>query len=473
MENQKKKSVSELREELTQDSSARELINGLFDQGTFAELGAYVKRKTTAADGSASASEFEGVITGYGAVNGRLTFAFVQDSARMKGAFGEAHARKICSLYDMAEKASAPVIGVFDSNGAKIEEGVAAIAAYSKVMKKAADASGYIPQIAVVNGVCAGSAAAFAAMFDFVVAKKDCAMYVTSPFLLGNKASGIAGAAKNGTVDILCEDAAEMAEKTKKLLSFLPQNAGEEAFDEEAGDDLNRLTPELAGILGEGCDMKAVIASVADNGELLEVCSDYAPEMICGFAYVGGFSCGVVANDPKIKSGAITPAAADKASGFVNLCGSYGIPVITLVDSVGIEGSIENEDASYASSLASLAYSYAQAPTPLITAIVGKAYGVAATIFGAKSIGADVVYATENASISAMAPEAAVQFLYADEIAKAEDAAKDRADRIEAYKENIASPIEAAKLGEVDDIVVNEELRQRICAAVEMMMAEG
>lgn len=463
MENLKKKSVAELRDLLSADSGAREIIDGLFDGGTFAEIGSYVRRVTTAAD---SASEFEGVITGYGAINGRLTFAFIQDATRMKGAFGEAHAKKICALYELAMKACAPVIGVFDSNGAKVEEGVSAIAAYSKVMKAAADASGYIPQIAVVNGVCAGSAAAFAAMFDFVVAKKDSAMYVASPFLLGNKASGICGAAKNGAVDILCENTAELTEKAKSLLSYLPQNAEDGAFS-DSEDDLNRLTPELEGVLGN--DTRMVITSVADFGKFLEVCADYAPEMVCGFAFIGGISCGIVANDCKINSGAITPAAADKASGFVNLCGSYGIPVITLVDSVGIEATAENEDAGYSSSLASLAYSYAQAPTALITVVIGKAYGVAATVFGTKSIGADVVYATDNACIGAMSPDAAVQFLYADKL----NAGADRAALVEEYKEKVASPVEAARIGEIDDIVVAEELRQRICAAVEMMMAEG
>ena len=269
MENLNKKSVAELRDLLGADSAARAIIDGLFDNGTFAEIGSYVRRVTTAADNGAGASEFEGVITGYGAIDGRLTFAFVQDASRMKGAFGEAHAKKICALYDLAMKAGAPVIGVFDSNGAKVEEGVAAVAAYSKVMKKAADASGYIPQIALVNGVCAGSAAAFAAMFDFVVAKKDASMFVTAPFLLGGKSAGICGAAKNGSVDVLCENADELTAKAKALLSYLPQNAEDEAYS-DSEDDINRLTSELDGVLGT--DTRATIASVADFGKFFEVC---------------------------------------------------------------------------------------------------------------------------------------------------------------------------------------------------------
>ena len=291
-------------------------------------------------------------------------------------------------------------------------------------------------------------------------------MFVSAPFLLGSKATGICGAAKNGSIDILCENTDELTAKTKAILSYLPQNAEDGAYSENE-DDFNRLTPELEGVLGT--DTKATITAIADFGAFFEVCSDYASEMICGFAFIGGVSCGIVANNCKVKDGAITAAAADKASGFVNLCGSYGIPVVTLVDSVGIEATAENEDAAYASSLASLAYSYAQAPTALITVIVGKAYGVAATVFGSKSIGADVVYATDNACIGAMAPEAAVQFLYADKLS----AGADRAALVAEYKEKVSSPVEAAKLGEVDDIVVAEELRQRISAAIEMMIAEG
>ena len=471
MENKKRKSVKELRNDLVASSAANSLIASLFDDATFARLGAYVKKATTAADSGDKASDFEGVVTGYGAIDGRLVFAFVQDSSCMKGAFGEAQAKKICSLYDMALKAGAPVIGVFDSCGAKVEEGVSAMAAYASVMKKAADASGYIPQIAAVTGVCAGSAAAFAAMSDFVVAADNAEMYVTSPFVLAGedkKAGSVESAAANGLIDVVCP-ADMVAAKLRELIMFLPQNAEEEAIVEN-DDDLNRLTAELEGVLGNG-DMRAVINAVADNGRVLEIGASYAPEMISAFVSVGGYACGVVANDPKVKNGAITPKAADKAAGFVNLCTSFGLPVITLVDSVGVEGNAENENAAYASSLASLAYSYAQAPAALVTAVVGKAYGVAGSMFGAKSVGADVVYATENAEISAMAPDAAVSFLYGKEIASSEKPEETRKEKLALWKEEHASAIEAARLGEVDDIVSAAELRQRICAAIEMMNA--
>jgi acetyl-CoA carboxylase carboxyltransferase component len=334
-------------------------------------------------------------------------------------------------------------------------------------MKKAADASGYIPQIAVVNGVCAGSAAAVAAMCDFVVASDKAEMYVTSPFVT-KLAAGTSIAANNGVVDVVCAEN-ELAAKVKELVSFLPQSSEDEAILEN-DDDLNRLTPEVEALLGKG-KMGDIIKSVADNGKVFEIAKDYAPEMTCAFVSVGGYSCGVVANNSAVKNGALTPAAADKAAGFVNLCSQFGIPVLTLVDSIGTEASAENENAAYASAIASLAYSYAQAESALVTAIVGKAYGVAASVLGSKSVGADVVYATENAEISALAPEAAVSFLYAEDIKKADDPEKARKEKIAAWKDEVASPVEAARLGEIDDVILAEELRQRICTAIEMMNA--
>lgn len=467
MEKAKRKSVSELKAVLSDAGAANKLISELYDEGTFVQLGAFVKRKTTAADDTDKASDFEGVVTGYGAVDGRLVFAFVQDSSRMKGAFGEAQAKKICAIYDMAMKAGAPIIGVFDSNGAKIEEGIMAMAAYAKVMKKASDASGFIPQIAVVNGVCAGSAAAVAAMFDFVVATDKAEMYVASPFITKLEKSAET-VAENGTADIICTEK-ELAKKVKELIVFLPQNSEDEAIVEN-DDDLNRLTPEAEKLI-EKADMNGIVKAIADDGRVLEIAKAYSPEMMCAFVSVGGYSCGVVANNPSVKDGAITPSAADKAAGFVNLCSSFGIPLITLVNSVGIEATAENESKAYASAVASLAYSYAQAEAPLVTVVLGKAYGVAGTVFGSKGVGADVVYATENAEISALAPEAAVSFLYGKELAASEDPTKARAEKIAEWKNNEASPVEAARLGEIDDIIDASELRQRICTAVEMMNA--
>ncbi len=468
MENKKRKSVKELRDEKPCGGKANAVIGSIFDRGTFVELGAYVKRVTTSADSSDRASNFEGVVTGYGAVDGRLVFAFVQDSSRMKGAFGEAQAKKICSLYDMAMKAGAPVIGVFDSCGAKVEEGASVMAAYASVMKKSASVSGYIPQISLISGICAGSAAVFATMSDFVIASENAQMYVVSPFITKEENS-VKACAENGTVDIICAEN-ELGAKAKELIMYLPQNADSEAIIENA-DDLNRKTAEAGKALKSG-DMRGVIKSIADDGRVLEIAKDYAKGMICSLISVGGFACGVAANDSKVKDGAITPDAADKAAGFVNLCTSFGLPIITLVDSIGVEAAASSENAAYAASLSSLAYSYAQAPAALVTAVVGKAYGIAGTVFGSKGVGADVVYALDDAVISTMSPDAAVSFLYGKEISESDDPIKTRKELTDKWNAENASPVEAARLGEVDDIIDVSELRQRICTAIEMMNAD-
>lgn len=467
MEGKKRKSAATLKSEITAESPAMSLLDGIFDKGTFCQLGAYVKKVSTKADTGEKASDFEGVVTGYGAVDGRLVFAYVQDSSRMKGAFGEYGAKKICSLYETAIKAGAPVVAVFDSAGAKIEEGAAALAAYAKVMNKAAAASGYIPQIAVLSGVCAGSMAAVAQMCDVVIASDKSEMYVASPFVTKAKATP-AAASEKGEIDIVCSDS-ELAAKVKEVLVYLPSNSESPAMA-ETDDDLNRLTPETEEMVRSG-DMYGVVKAISDNGKVTELSAGYAPEMITALVTVGGYGCGIVANNPKVKGGAITPDAAKKAAGLINLCGDYGMPVVTLVDSVGAVADAENESACYASAVAGLAYAYAQAPTAMVTAVLGKAYGLAGTVMGTKSVGADMVYAAESAEISTMAPEAAVTFLYGKEVADSADPEKTRKEKTAEWKSEHCDPVEAARIGEVDDIVGFEELRQRICAGIEMMNA--
>ena len=467
MEGKKRKSAASLKSEMPVESTAMSLLDGIFDKGTFCQLGAYVKKVSTKADTGEKASDFEGVITGYGAVDGRLVFAYVQDGSRMKGAFGEYGAKKVCMLYETAVKAGAPVVAVFDSCGAKVEEGASALAAYAKVMNKTASAGGYIPQIAVVSGVCAGSMAAVAQMCDVVIASDKSELYVSSPFVTKANTTPLALAGK-GEIDIVCGEA-ELAGKVREVLVYLPSNSEAPAMAEN-DDDLNRLTPETEELVKSG-DMYGVIKSVADNGKFTELSAGYAPEMITALTTIGGYGCGIVASNPKIKNGAITPDAAKKAAGLINLCGDYGMPVVTLVDSVGAEASAENESSCYASAVAGLAYAYAQAPTAMVTAVLGKAYGLAGTVMGTRSVGADVVYATESSEISTMAPEAAVTFLYGKEIADSEAPEKARKEKLDEWKSEHCDPAEAARIGEVDDIVGFEELRQRICAAIEMMNA--
>ena len=316
--------------------------------------------------------------------------------------------------------------------------------------------------------VCAASASVVCELFDFVIASDKAQLYVTSPFVTektDKKAGSLENASKAGLIDVSCKED-ELASKVRDIVTLLPQEAG--VFDAvNNGDDINRATPEVEALLGK--KMKEIVDAVADNGQVVYLKEEYAPEMITALASIGGFTCGIVATDPKVKDGAVTPDGAEKAAAFINVCDSLLIPVVTLIDSVGTEPSAENENKGYSASLSKLAYAYAAVDTDLITVVTGKAYGVAGVVLGSKSLGADVVYATENAVISAMAPDAAVSFLYGKEISESEDAVKARKEKLALWNEENASPVEAARAGEVDDIISADELRMRICATLEML----
>ena len=442
---------------------ARSRIETLFDAGTFVEMGAYVRRKQ-------NENEFEGVICGYGAVNGKLVFAFSQDSSRMKGAFDELHARKIANLYTAAMKNGAPVVGIFDSCGAIVYDGVSALAGYGLLMKCISDASGVIPQIAVIPGVCAGSAATAAAMFDMVVAVKEkTSLYVNSPFLLGDKTGKAENAAENGLAAILSENESDAYAKTRALLSLLPSNNAEGAPEISYNDDLNR-TVDIAGIVAnENYDVKEIINLIGDGCRFTELYSEYAPEMVVGFSSFGGIVTGVVANNGAENEGTLTVSAARKAAKFISMCDSFGIPVLTLVNSVGLDISESSENAPYATELARLAMAYTSSENAKVTVVLGKAYGAAYTLMGSKSVGADVALALDNAAISVLPPESAVAFVWNDRVCDPGS----RKELEQQWREMCASPVDAAEKGEIDDIIESVQLRQRICAAVSMLAAKS
>ncbi|MBQ7293779.1 MAG: carboxyl transferase [Clostridia bacterium] len=425
-------------------------INALFDAGTFVELGSYVRR-------NGNPEEYEGVICGYGAIDGKLVFAFSQDSDRMKGAFDEIHAKKIEKLYEMAIKNGAPVVAMLDSAGALIYDGAAALSGYGRIMKCVSEASGVIPQIAVVNGICAGMSATIAAMFDLVVTAGDKAqLYVNPPFVLGKENGTAAHAAAVGIAAIVAENEDAANEKVKELIALMPSNNAEGTTLEVNEDDLNR-TVAAEGTADE------LIVEIADCNKFVKLYADYAPEMIVGMASFGGIGTGVVYANGKISVG-----GARKAAKFVSLCDSFNIPVLTLVDSEGVVCDKDAENAPLASELAKLAFAYTSSKNAKVTVVVGKAYGAAYTLMGSKSVGADVAFALENACISILPPEAAVAFAWNDKIT----ANKSREELETEWKEKCASPVAAAEIGEIDDIIANAELRQRICAALSMLFSK-
>lgn len=430
-------------------------VSALFDPGTFAEIGSLIRR----ADG-----ELTGVVCGYGAVDGKLVYAFAQDSDRRKGAFDALQAEKIASLYAMAIKNGAPVVGMFDSAGAILADGSTVLSAYGKLLKTVSDASGVIPQIAVVTGVCAGLSATVAAMFDLTVTVKGSSeLFVNAPFLIGKEAGEATYAAATGLSSVLAENETDAIVKVKTLLSLLPSNNAEGVIAEEITDDVNR-TVSVDGLTGAD-----LLGQITDAGTYLLVGAGYADEMLTAFGRFGGVVCGIVASNAAEKGGVLTADGAKKAAKMISFCDSFSIPVITLTDSVGVQVSAEAEAAPLAAQLGKLAMAYASADCAKITVVTGKAYGAAFTLMGSKALGADMVYALPSAEISVMDPAAAVAFLWNDRITPSVT----RASLEEEWIEKHASPEAAACDGSIDDVIDPAELRQRICSAVYMLLVKN
>ena len=437
--------------------ASKSRIEALFDTGTFVELGAYTKR----VEGNA---ELEGVVCGYGSVNGKLAFAFVQDSSRTKGAFGERHSKKIVDMYALAVKNGAPVIGIFDSAGAVVFDGASALAAYGRVMKAVSDASGIIPQIAVVDGLCGGMSAVVASMFDIAVTIKDVSkLYVNAPFTVGKETGTADYAAAKGISAYVANDGADAYAYVRELVTALPQNNADAGIVETA-DDLNRGSAFNA----ESYTADELVAAVCDKNSFIRLYENYTDNAYLGIASFGGVVSGVVASNPE-KGGVLDVKSARAIAKLVSFCDAFGLPVVTLVDSTGLDVSADAEDNAYAAELAKLAYAYTSSDNAKVTAVIGKAYGASFTLLGSKAEGADLVYALPTAAVSVLSPEASVAFVWNGQVGKD----KTRAELEAEWKEKCASVADAADRGEIDDIVEAEELRKRICAALMMLATKA
>lgn len=430
-------------------------IAALFDAGTFVETGAFMKR----ADGTLT-----GVVCGYGAIGGKLVYAFSQDSDRKKGAFDALQAEKIAKLYELAIKNGAPVIGMFDSAGAVLDDGASAMSAYGKMLKTVSDASGVVPQIAIVCGVCAGMAATVAAMFDVVVTvKEQSKLFVNAPFLIGQEVGTAEYTAHNGLSSVLAEDEADAIAKAARLLTMLPSNNEEGVVCNENADDENRT------VLVEGLSASERIHAIVDAESFLELGAGYADEMLTGFASFGGVACGVIANNSDVNNGVLTAEGAKKAAKMISLCDAFSVPVVTLIDSTGVALSSAEENAPLAAQLGKLAMAYASATAAKVTVVAGKAYGAAFTLMGSKALGADMVYALPEAEIGVMSPSSAVAFLWNDKIT--EELSREALEN--EWREKYASATAAAADGSIDDVIDPRQLRQRICAAIYMLMMKN
>lgn len=448
-----------------EELNARGRLEALFDKGTFSEIGTYVRRRAGEFDADAK-DGFEAVICGWGAVDGRLVYAFSQDISRTSGSLSEAHARKICELYRLATENGAPVIGIFDSAGAYLPEGVRALAGYGKVMKAVSAASGVIPQIAVVSGYAAGASAVICGMFDIVITTEKGSVSVNAPSF--TKGAGTAETmADTGVTAISVSDDLAALTAAKDILLYLPSNNAEGTADGLSLDTVNR---EVSLATYESSkDAHDLISAVVDGGKLIELYASYAPEMVCGLASVGGTAVGVVATNKAQNGGVLTAKAARKASRMVSLLDSFNIPVITFVDSAGLDKSEGSEMAPYTAELAKLASAYAATSSPVVTLIAGEAYGSVFTVLGSKALGADLVLALDCAKVASMNASSAVAFLWNDEIT----ANVTREDLEKRWDDAVATPVEAASSGEIDDIIASGETRQRIGAAVSMLSAKS
>ena len=452
--------VEELRASLLsgESSDARTQIAMLFDDSTFVETNAYAKRAFSDFLATEKSNELESVITGYGAIDGKLVFAFAEDASRMDGVIDERHAKKIADLYSLAIKSGAPVIGIFNSNGTDVFQGTAGLAAYGKIMNAVTTASGVIPQIAFVSGKCIGTAAAIAAMFDFIVKDNSATFYVSSPSLTGVENAQDALLAYVG-------DTYSCASYIRSIVSYLPDNSSVGVVVGECADNLNRKLGDL-DFAGEAL---AAISVIADNGVFYEIMHDFEPAVSTAFAIIGGVKCGIVASSYSVNEGKLSVSVARKIAKFVSFCNSFSIPVVTLVDSAGLAVEKNNESSYFAPELAKLAFAYSTADTPKITVILGHAIGASFVLLGSKSLGADLVYALNDSEIGALSAESGVAFAWNNYITLE----KSREQLVEEWKASVSSPAVAAASGEIDDIISINELRARICSALLMLSYKG
>lgn len=467
--------------------TARERIALLFDEGSFVEVDAFVTHRCKEFNMADNDAPGEGVVTGYGTIDGRLVYAYSQDFTVIGGSIGEMHAAKICKIMDMALKMGAPVIGMCDSGGARIQEGVDALKGFGDIFYRTAKLSGVVPQISVVLGPCAGGAVFSPAMTDFVVmADKTSQMFLTGPSVI----KGVTGedvsleelggaevhAAKSGVSAIRCKTEEECLAQVKLLLSYLPSNNLETAPMYDCTDDLNRVSETLNSIVPEdgntSYNMKSVIAEVADNGEFVEMFPEYAANLITGFARMNGSTVGILANQPEVMSGVLDCNSSEKGARFVRFCDSFNIPVITFTDVPGYLPGTEQEYNGVIRHGAKLFYAFAEATVPKINVIVRKAYGGAYIAMNSKHIGADMVFAWPTAEIAVMGPDGAANIIFKNDIAASNDPMATRTEKIAEYTEKFANPYVAASRGYVDDVIEPDSTRPRLISALEMLMSK-
>lgn len=462
--------------------TARERIVLLLDPGSFQEIGLFATRPQSTGSSGTSPEFGDGVITGKGTIDDRPVYLFAQDFTVMGGSVGKVHGRKITRIMDLAIQNGAPLIGLNDSGGARIQEGVNSLAAYGDIFSRNVRASGIIPQISIILGPCAGGAVYSPAITDFVfMVEGTSQMFITGPDVIKEVTQeeidfeSLGGAqvhhAESGVVHFQAGDEMEVFNQVRDLLSYLPSNNLTPPPPASILERSPRETPELVEIVphetDEPYDIKDVISVLVDDGEFLEVQEIYALNMVVGFCRFNGQVTGMIANQPDHLAGVIDINASDKAARFIRFCDTFHIPIVTLVDTPGFLPGVEQEHEGIIRHGAKLIFAYAEASVPKITLILRKAYGGAYIVMGSKHLAGDQNFAWPNAEIAVMGPAGAVKILHRKELSKAADPASLRDQLATEYRKNIASPLLAAGEGHLDDIILPAESRSRIIQALE------
>lgn len=463
--------------------TARERIQLLLDEGSFEEMGMLVQHRSNLFGLDKQKFLGDGVVTGYGTVNGHLTYVFAQDFTVLGGSLAEAHAEKIVRIMDLAMENGAPVIGLNDSGGARIQEGVVSLGGYADIFYRNTLASGVIPQISAIMGPCAGGAVYSPALTDFIMMVENTSyMFVTGPNVVKTvtheevSAEDLGGASahsvKSGVTHFSCENEVECIENIKRLLSFMPQNCEEmpPSVSYESGDESR---PALDSIIPDNpnqpYDMREVISEVVDADSFMEVHKDFAENIVVGFARLAGKSIGIVANQPAFLAGVLDIKSSQKGARFVRFCDCYNIPLLVFEDVPGFLPGTDQEWNAIITNGAKLLYAFSEATVPRVTVITRKAYGGAYDVMNSKHIGADMNYAWPSAEIAVMGAKGAAEIIFRNEIKQADDPAAVLAQKETEYAEEFAHPYRAASRGYVDDVITPSSTRKRLIKAFKML----
>ena len=466
--------------------TAQERIDLLFDPGTFNEIDTLVTTRYDSYMGGKNSRLGDGVITGYGLVNGRQVFVAAQNAAVMGGSLGEMHANKIVKAMHMALKYGCPFIAMNDSGGARIQEGVDSLAGYARIFDANCEASGVIPQFSLIMGPCAGGAVYSPALTDFVFMTENSYMFITGPDVVKavmqeevnqeTLGGGRVHSEESGVSHFLSHDDRECLTKVRELLSYLPSNNQDDPPYVQPRDDPDRRCPELEELVPtdphQPYDVRQVIASVVDDGRFLEVHELWAQNMVVGFARLNGWVVGIVANQPMVLAGTIDIKASIKAAHFIRICDAYNVPIITLQDVPGFLPGTNQEYGGIIRNGARMIYAYSEATVPKLMIILRKSYGGAYCVMSSKGLRGDLLYAWPNAEIAVMGAEGAVNILFRNEVKAAEDPAARRRELVDTYETNFNNPYVAAARGMIDDVIEPRDSRRVLVNALQLTLSK-